>query len=126
MTSSRAYRSAPTDGTTFYPRLIGRHGAVAGNSYLSVNAGVDVLKAGGNAIDAAVAACFVEGLGNPQMHSIGGECPILLRGAGSDGVVAPHGNMAAPARATPAGIRRRRLGQFPGEDTPPPRLPAAF
>src|SRR5437879_11572959 len=101
MTSARAYRTAPTDSTTFYPRLIGRHGAVAGNSYLSVNAGVDVLKAGGNAIDAAVAACFVEGLVNPQMHTIGGECPILLRCEGSDEVVALNGNMAAPARATP-------------------------
>src|SRR5437588_12566141 len=101
MTSSRAYRSAPTDGTTFYPRLIGRHGAVAGNSYLSVNAGVDVLKAGGNAIDAAAAACFVEGLVNPQMHTIGGECPILLRCARSDQVVALNGNTAAPAPAPP-------------------------
>ncbi|MGH8704111.1 MAG: gamma-glutamyltransferase, partial [Burkholderiales bacterium] len=74
--SGRAYRIAATDATTFYPRLIGTHGAVAGNSYLSVNAGVDALKAGGNAIDAAVAATFVEGVVNPQMHTIGGECPI--------------------------------------------------
>src|SRR5258708_24131929 len=101
MTSSRAYRSGPTDETTFYPRLIGRHGAVAGNSYLSVNAGVDVLKAGGNAIDAAVAACFVEGLVNPQMHTLGRERPILLRSAGSHKVRALNRNTAAPARATP-------------------------
>jgi hypothetical protein len=52
--SLRAYRIEPTDSTTFLPRLIGRHGAVASNSYLSANAGADVLKAGGNAIDAAV------------------------------------------------------------------------
>src|SRR5262249_23716437 len=64
--SLRAYRLAPTDATTFHPRLIGRRGAVACNSYLSANAGADVLKAGGNAIDAAVAATLVEGLVNPQ------------------------------------------------------------
>ena len=126
MTSSRAYRSAPTDATTFYPRLIGRHGAVAGNSYLSVNAGVDVLKAGGNAIDAAVAACFVEGLVNPQMHTIGGECPILLRCAGSDKVVALNGNTAAPARATPEEFRRRGLDHVPDEDILAAGVPAAF
>src|SRR5882672_7546619 len=126
MTSSRAYRTAPTDGTTFYPRLIGRHGAVAGNSYLSVNAGVDVLKAGGNAIDAAVAACFVEGLVNPQMHTIGGECPILLRREGSDEVVALNGNMAAPARATPEEFRRRGLDHVPDEDILAAGVPAAF
>src|SRR5713226_5778762 len=124
--ASRAYRTAPTDSTTFYPRLIGRHGAVAGNSYLSVNAGVDVLKAGGNAIDAAVAACFVEGLVNPQMHTIGGECPILLRCAGSDKVVALNGNMAAPARATPEEFRRRGLDHVPDEDILAAGAPAAF
>src|SRR5437667_178771 len=124
--ASRAYRSAPTDATTFYPRLIGRHGAVAGNSYLSVNAGVDVLKAGGNAIDAAVAACFVEGLVNPQMHTIGGECPILLRSEGSDYVVALNGNMAAPARATPEEFRRRGLDHVPDEDILAAGVPAAF
>src|SRR3989475_3654486 len=108
MTSARAYRTAPTDSTTFYPRLIGRHGAVAGNSYLSVNAGVDVLKAGGNAIDAAVAACFGEGLVNPHMHTIRGEFPILLRSAGSHEGVALNGNHAAPAHAPPGGFRRPR------------------
>jgi gamma-glutamyltranspeptidase/glutathione hydrolase len=122
----RAYRTAPTDTTTFYPRLIGRHGAVAGNSYLSVNAGVDVLKAGGNAIDAAVAACFVEGLVNPQMHTLGGECPILLRCAGSDKVVALNGNTAAPARATPQEFRRRGLDHVPDEDILAAGVPAAF
>ncbi len=124
--STRAYRTASTDATTFYPRLVGTHGAVAGNSYLSVNAGVDVLKAGGNAIDAAVAGCFVEGLVNPQMHTIGGECPILIRAAASDRVFAINGNMAAPARATPEEFRRRGLEHVPDEDILAAGVPAAF
>ncbi len=41
--SLRAYRIAPTDSTTFHPRLIGTRGAVASNSYLSANAGAAVL-----------------------------------------------------------------------------------
>ncbi|MEQ1853740.1 MAG: gamma-glutamyltransferase, partial [Chthoniobacteraceae bacterium] len=94
--SRRAYRILPTESTTFHPRLMGRRGAVASNSHLSANAGADVLKAGGNAIDAAVAMAFVEGLVNPQMNTIGGECPILLRVAGDSRVIALNGNMAAP------------------------------
>ena len=70
--SNRAYRVAPTENTTFYSRLFGTHGAVAASHHLAVNAGVDVLKAGGNAIDAAVAMTLVEGLVDPQMNSIGG------------------------------------------------------
>ena len=124
--SKRAYRVAPTDATTFYPRLIGTHGAVATNSYLSANAAVDVLKAGGNAIDAACAATFVEGLVNPQMHTIGGECPMLLRAAGSDRVISVNGNTAAPARATPEEFRRRGLDHVPDEDVLAAGVPAAF
>src|SRR5919201_4620935 len=122
----RAYRTASTEATTFYPRLIGRHGAVAANSYLSVNAAVDVLKAGGNAIDAACAASFVEGLVNPQMHTIGGECPMLIRTARDDRVLAVNGNMAAPARATPEEFRRRGLDHVPDEDILAAGVPAAF
>src|SRR5256885_14908238 len=104
--ASRAYRSAPTDATTFFPRLIGRHGAVAGNSYLSVNAGVDVLKAGGNAIDAAGSARFVEGLVKPQKHTHRGECPILLRLEGRGEVGALHSDTGAAGPAPPGGIPR--------------------
>jgi gamma-glutamyltranspeptidase/glutathione hydrolase len=122
----RAYRVAPTDATTFYPRLIGRRGAVASNSYLSANAGADVLKAGGNAFDAAVAATLVEGLVNPQMHTIGGECPILLRLAGESRVIAVNGNMAAPAAATPEAFKKRNLSEIPEEGILAAGTPAAF
>jgi gamma-glutamyltranspeptidase/glutathione hydrolase len=124
--SSRAYRIAPTDSTTFYPRLIGTRGAVAANSYLSVNAGVDMLKAGGNAIDAAVAATLVEGLVNPQMHTIGGECPMLLRLAGESRVIAVNGNMAAPLAATPEAFYSRGCKDVPEEGILAAGVPAAF
>lgn len=124
--SSRAYRIAPTDSTTFYPRLIGTHGAVAANSYLSVNAGVDILKAGGNAIDAACAATLVEGLVNPQMHTIGGECPILIRPAGESRVVSLNGNTAAPMAATPQAFLSRGLKGVPEEGILAAGVPAAF
>jgi gamma-glutamyltranspeptidase/glutathione hydrolase len=124
--SSRAYRIAPTDATTFHSRLIGTRGAVAGNSYLSVDAGADVLKAGGNAIDAAVAATLVEGLVNPQMHTIGGECPILLRLAGESRVLSINGNMAAPMAATPEAFKARNLLEIPEEGILAAGAPAAF
>jgi gamma-glutamyltranspeptidase/glutathione hydrolase len=124
--SSRAYRIAPTDSTTFHPRLIGRHGAVAANSYLSVNAGVDVLKAGGNAIDAACAATLVEGLVNAQMHTLGGECPILIRPAGEPRVVSLNGNTAAPMAATPQAFLSRGLKDVPEEGILAAGVPAAF
>jgi gamma-glutamyltranspeptidase / glutathione hydrolase len=124
--SRRAYRILPTDATTFHPRLLGRRGAVASNSNLSASAGADVLKAGGNAIDAAVAATFVEGVVNPQMHTIGGECPILVRLAGDARVIAVNGNMAAPAWATPEAYLARGLADIPDSGILAAGVPAAF
>jgi gamma-glutamyltranspeptidase/glutathione hydrolase len=124
--SRRAYRILPTESRTFHPRLMGTRGAVASNSNLSASAGADVLKAGGNAIDAAVAASFVEGLVNPQMHTIGGECPMLVRLAGESRVIAVNGNMAAPAKATPAAFRARGLGDIPDSGILAAGVPAAF
>jgi gamma-glutamyltranspeptidase/glutathione hydrolase len=124
--SSRAYRIKPTGGTTFHPRLMGTHGAVATNSYLSANAAVDILKAGGNAFDAAVSATLVEGLVNAQMHTIGGECPILLRLAGESRVISINGNMAAPRAATPAAFTSRGLKDIPDRDILAAGVPAAF
>lgn len=124
--SHRGFRDRSTEHATFYPRLVGTKAAIASNSYLAVNAGMDVLKAGGNAIDAAVAAAFVEGVVNPQMHTIGGECPMLIRQAGSDRVFAVNGNMAAPERATPAEYRRRGLAAVPDEGVLAAGVPAAF
>jgi len=124
--SRRAYRILPTESRTFHPRLMGTRGAVASNSNLSADAGADVLKAGGNAIDAAVAASFVEGLVNAQMHTIGGECPILVRLAGESRVIAVNGNMAAPARATPEAFRARGLADIPDSGILAAGVPAAF
>ena len=124
--SRRAYRILPTESTTFHPRLLGTRGAVASNSNLSASAGADVLKAGGNAIDAAVAASFVEGLVNPQMHTLGGECPLLVRLAGERRVIAVNGSMAAPGRATPEAYRARGLSDVPDSGILAAGVPAAF
>ncbi|TAK43547.1 MAG: gamma-glutamyltransferase family protein [Betaproteobacteria bacterium] len=124
--SRRAYRILPTDATSFHPRLLGTRGAVASNSNLSASAGADILKAGGNAIDAAVAASLVEGVVNPQMHTIGGECPILVRLAGESRVIAVNGNMAAPARATPEAFLARGLSDVPDSGILAAGVPATF
>lgn len=124
--SRRAYRILPTETTTFHPRLMGTRGAVASNSNQSAVAGADILKAGGNAIDAAVGMAFAEGVVNPQMHTIGGECPILVRLAGERRVIAVNGNMAAPARATPQAFLSRGLKDVPDSGILAAGVPAAF
>ena len=103
--STRGFRLTATDDTPFQPRIFGRRGAVAAEHYLAPMAGIDMLKAGGNAVDAAVAATLVEGVVNPQMHTIGGEIPILIQAPGEAEPVCINGNMVAPERATPEAFR---------------------
>lgn len=124
--SERSFRAAPTDATTFYSRIFGRRGVVASHHYFSSGAGIDALKAGGNAIDAAVAATLVEGLLNPNMHTIGGECPILIAPAGAREVVCINGNMVAPGKATPEAFRVRGHSAIPAEGILAAGVPGAF
>ncbi len=124
--STRAFGSDDTERNTFFPRLLGTRGAIATEHYLSAQAGADVMKAGGNAVDGAVTAAFVEGVVNPQMYTIGGECPMLIHMAGSGKVVSVNGNTVAPGRATAAAYRARGLDEVPIEGILAAGVPAAF
>ena len=97
----------------FHPRLFGINGAVTSEHYLAANAGADVLKAGGNAVDAAIGAVLVEGVVNPHQHTLGGECPILIQMASEKEPVVVNGNTMAPERATVASYLERGLSEVP-------------
>jgi gamma-glutamyltranspeptidase/glutathione hydrolase len=105
---------------------MGTHGMVATEHYLSALIGVDILKRGGNAIDAAVAATFAEGVLNPHMHTIGGEVPLLIYRADTQDVFAINGNTAAPQRATVAWYTEHGYALIPGEGVLAAGVPAAL
>jgi gamma-glutamyltranspeptidase/glutathione hydrolase len=111
---------------TVYPLIMGRRAMIATQHYLSTAAGARIFACGGNAIDAAIAATFVEGVVNPHMHTIGGEAPMLIYSAAARRVVAINGNMMAPARATIAHFRALGLELIPGIGLLAAGVPAAF
>jgi gamma-glutamyltranspeptidase/glutathione hydrolase len=109
----------------FRPTVMGTHGMVATEHYLSALIGVDILKRGGNAVDAAVAATLAEGVLNPHMHTIGGEVPMLIYMADSGQVSAINGNTAAPQRATIERFTDQGMSLIPGEGLLAAGVPAA-
>lgn len=75
-------------------------GVVAAATPEAADAGVEILDAGGNAVDAAVAVALALAVTEPAMSGLGGQTQILLAAPGTD-PVAINGTSFAP-RATPA------------------------
>jgi gamma-glutamyltranspeptidase / glutathione hydrolase len=59
-------------------RIVAARGAVTSANALASEAGLAMLRAGGNAIDAAVATAFAIGVVEPQMSGLGGSGALLL------------------------------------------------
>jgi len=77
---------------------VGPHGAVATVNQIASEAGVEAMKRGGNAVDAAVAAALTLGVVNGFNSGIGGGCFILVRRANGE-LLAIDGRETAPAAA---------------------------
>lgn len=75
-----------------------RRGMVSSGHPLATDAGLNALKRGGNAIDAAVAVGLTLGVVDPQNSGIGGGCFLLIRLANGN-LVAIDGREMAPAAA---------------------------
>jgi gamma-glutamyltranspeptidase/glutathione hydrolase len=94
----------------YRPLIIGRRGAVAANHPLAAQAGLLALRAGGNAVDAAVATALTLSVVEPMMSGLGGDgfYNIFDAKAGRAAVInatGPAARAATPERYA-AGIPR--------------------
>jgi gamma-glutamyltranspeptidase/glutathione hydrolase len=93
----------------------GTEGAVAAGGREAVAAGVEILKQGGNAADAAAATIFALGITDWRSFCFGGEVPILIYDAKVRAVTVIAGQGTAPRLATlehfrgPGGIPSRGI-----------------
>ncbi|MBW7882424.1 MAG: gamma-glutamyltransferase family protein [Caldilineaceae bacterium] len=80
--------------------VLATRGMVATSQPLAAQAGLDILKAGGNAADAAVATAAMLNVVEPISTGIGGDCFALYYDAKSGEVTALNGSGRSPAAAT--------------------------
>jgi len=75
----------------------GLKGAIASSSAHASQVGLGILKGGGNAMDAAIAACAVQCVVDPMQTGIGGDCFALVAPKGSAVIEGLNGSGKAPA-----------------------------
>src|SRR2546428_2419980 len=111
--SAVAQQSAPLHTPTHTVQAIGLRWAVAAGHALASEAAARILNAGGNAIDAGVAAGICLGVVHPDMVSFAGVAPILVHVARTGETWQVSGVGPYPRATTAAYLRERHGGQIP-------------
>jgi gamma-glutamyltranspeptidase / glutathione hydrolase len=86
---------------------------VATSHPLAALTAIEVLRAGGTAADAAIAASALLAVIEPQSTGIGGDCFALLQPRGEGKIVAYNGSGRAPKAATPDWFLERNIRAIP-------------
>ncbi|MBX9928796.1 MAG: gamma-glutamyltransferase [Gemmatimonadaceae bacterium] len=103
----------PAQMLSLRPDIAGRHAAVSSDHALASAAGMEVLRHGGNAIDAAITMAGVLAVVRPHMNGVGGDNFILYYEAKSGRVYGLNGSGRAGERATPAFFSAKGLTTVP-------------
>ena len=94
--------------------VIAPHGMVAASHPLAAQVGIDILKAGGNAIDAAVAVNAVLGLVEPHMNGVGGDLFAIVWDAETEQLYGLNATGRAPYELNRQVFERQNLDRVPG------------
>lgn len=94
--------------------VIAPHGMVAASHPLAAQVGIDILKAGGNAFDAAVAVNATLGLVEPHMNGVGGDLFAIVWDAKTERLYGLNATGRAPYEINRRVLTRQGLERMPG------------
>ena len=103
--------------------VIAQHGMAATSQPLATQVALDVLKAGGSAVDAAIAANAVLGLVEPTGNGLGGDLFAIVWDAKSERLYGLNASGRSPASLTIETFRERGLDSLPSHGPLPVTVP---
>ena len=98
--------------------LVAKSGAVATSQPLATQAGLDILKNGGNAIDAAIATAAVLDVVEPFSTGCGGDAFALIHLAGGNTPLSFNGSGKAGSLVTIDDLLERNWSEIPRHGGP--------
>jgi gamma-glutamyltranspeptidase/glutathione hydrolase len=104
---------APVERAQARSMVITQDGIVAAESPLAAQAGVEILKRGGNAVDAAIAANAVMGVVAPMSNGIGGDLFVIYYDAKSGKLYGLNASGPAPAALNAKLLRDKNIVVMP-------------
>ena len=93
--------------------VLASNGMCATSHPLAAKVAIQILEAGGNAVDAAIAAGVLLGICEPQMTGIGGDCFVLLNPGPGKETVGLNGSGRSPAGLNAEALREQGLDNIP-------------
>lgn len=108
-----ADRPTPLPGQALRSESFANNGMVATSHPLAAQVGLDVLKSGGNAVDAAIAANAAMGLMEPTSCGIGGDLFAIVYDAKTKKLYGLNANGPAPKKASVQFFKDKKLSEIP-------------
>lgn len=105
--------------------VMAQNGMCATSHPLAAKVAVQILEAGGNAVDAGIAAAMVLNICEPQMTGLGGDCFALLRPAPGAGFIGLNASGRAPAALSAAKLRAAGHAAIPEQSADAVTIPGA-
>ena len=93
--------------------VLARHGVVATSQPLAAEAGLQILREGGNAVDAAIASAAMLGLTEPESAGIGGDMEAIYYSAKDRRLYGLNAAGWAPASHTVDFFHKHGLNSVP-------------
>jgi gamma-glutamyltranspeptidase/glutathione hydrolase len=111
---------------TTRPVVMGTHGMVTSTHYLASEAGLQILKKGGNVVDAGATMWFCLTVLKPYLVGVAGEVPILLYWADEGRALAVNGQGPMPMGASIEWFKENGYKMIPEDGFLPAVVPGAF